>query len=174
MIDPTVPWPLIAIGVVLALVLLWWVIAASRKTRVTIDRRDTLDEGAAPAARNQALIDAAPAAEAGSPLPVSAPEAVGGAGVAVEAGALQAARQAADGDDLTRIKGLGPKIAALLAEHGITRFAQIAAWDEAEINRVDALLGRFQGRIRRDGWVEQAAYLDRGDIAGFESRFGAG
>ena len=67
--------------------MLWWLIAATRRTRVTVDRRDTLDEGAAPAARNQALIDAAPAA---APLPPMVPEAVGAAGVAVAAAAQDA------------------------------------------------------------------------------------
>ena len=78
----------------------------------------------------------------------------------------------AAGDDLTRIKGLGPRIAAQLGELGVTTLAQIAAWDEAEINRIDARLGRFQGRIRRDQWPEQARLLAAGDTAGYEERFG--
>ncbi|TIX50616.1 hypothetical protein E5222_10180 [Alteraurantiacibacter aquimixticola] len=59
-----------------------------------------------------------------------------------------------------------------LAEMGVTSFAQIAAWDDAEIDRVDAQLGRFQGRIRRDNWVEQARLLAAGDRAAYESQFG--
>ena len=77
-----------------------------------------------------------------------------------------------DGDDLTRIKGLGPKLKATLAELGVTRFDQIAGWSEADIDRVDAQLGRFQGRIRRDDWVEQARLLGSGDEAGYEGKFG--
>ncbi len=75
-------------------------------------------------------------------------------------------------DDLTRIKGLGPKIAAQLNELGVTSFTQVAAWDEAEIDRIDAQLGRFQGRIRRDQWPEQARLLAAGDTGGYEERFG--
>ena len=45
-------------------------------------------------------------------------------------------------------------------------------WDDAEIDRIDANLGRFQGRIRRDNWVDQAKYLSVGDEAGFVERFG--
>ncbi|WP_330997877.1 helix-hairpin-helix domain-containing protein, partial [Erythrobacter donghaensis] len=75
-------------------------------------------------------------------------------------------------DDLTRIKGLGPKLAALLGEFGITTFAQIAAWTPAEIERIDAKLGRFSGRIVRDQWVEQARLLAAGDESGFTARFG--
>lgn len=75
-------------------------------------------------------------------------------------------------DDLTRIKGLGPKLQTHLNALGINRLAQIAEWDDAEIDRIDAQLGRFQGRIRRDNWVEQARLLAAGDMAAYESRFG--
>lgn len=75
-------------------------------------------------------------------------------------------------DDLRQLKGVGPKLAARLGELGITRFDQIAALGPAEIAALDAQLGTFKGRITRDNWVEQAGYLARGDIAGFEARFG--
>ena len=54
----------------------------------------------------------------------------------------------------------------------MTSFAQMAAWDDAEIDRIDAQLGRFQGRIRRDNWPEQARFLAAGDMAGYQARFG--
>lgn len=76
-------------------------------------------------------------------------------------------------DDLKRIKGLGPKLATLLASLGVTRFDQIAAWTDTDIAEVDRFLGTFQGRIVRDNWVEQAGYLARGDDAGFAARFGS-
>ena len=76
------------------------------------------------------------------------------------------------GEDLTRIKGLGPKIADQLRALGVTTFAQIAAWDEAEIDRIDAQLGRFQGRIRRDDWPGQAKLLAAGDTEAYEATFG--
>ena len=41
-------------------------------------------------------------------------------------------------------------------------------------DRVDALMGRFAGRIRRDQWVEQARLLAAGDSAGFAAQFGNG
>ena len=44
-------WPLLLIGAIVVMLLLWWLLIANRKTSVTVDRRDTLDEGAAPAAR---------------------------------------------------------------------------------------------------------------------------
>jgi predicted flap endonuclease-1-like 5' DNA nuclease len=76
-------------------------------------------------------------------------------------------------DDLTLIKGVGPKLNALLLSLGVTRFDQIAAWGATEIGEVDRFLGSFKGRIVRDAWVEQAGYLARGDHAGFATKFGA-
>ena len=75
-------------------------------------------------------------------------------------------------DDLRQLKGVGPKLVATLHSLGITGFGQIAAWSEADIDRIDAQLGTFKGRIRRDAWVEQAGYLANGDVAGFEAKFG--
>ena len=75
-------------------------------------------------------------------------------------------------DDLERLKGVGPKLAALLAAHGLTRFEQIAKLTDSEVERLDDDLGAFRGRLRRDRVVEQANYLARGDLDGFEQRFG--
>jgi predicted flap endonuclease-1-like 5' DNA nuclease len=41
-----------------------------------------------------------------------------------------------------------------------------------EIERLDNRLGSFRGRIARDRIVEQADYLARNDIDGFEQKFG--
>lgn len=97
-----------------------------------------------------------------------------GAVLAGDSGLVEIGVPAAVGapDDLRRLKGVGPKLNGLLTSLGITRFDQIAAWGPAEIARVDANLGTFKGRIARDNWVEQAALLASGDIAGFEARFG--
>ena len=51
--------------------------------------------------------------------------------------------------DITQLKGLGPKLAAQLAELGITRVDQIAAMSTTEIEQLDAKLGAFKGRIAR-------------------------
>jgi predicted flap endonuclease-1-like 5' DNA nuclease len=75
-------------------------------------------------------------------------------------------------DDLQRMKGVGPKFASLLASQGLTRFEQLAALGDAEIARLDAAMGSFRGRLARDRVVEQAAFLARGDQAGYEAQFG--
>ncbi len=211
-------WPVILIVAIVVLLLAFFWLSANRKASVVDkDTKDVLDEGAAPAARNQALIDAPKAAvkdtgvpvhevkpepvPAPTPEPTPAPEPVapliqedpappvlgeapsepaGEADIpAVEpeptpstAPAPAAAPSSGTADDLTQIKGLGPKLAALLNTLGVTTFAEIASWGEADIDRVDAQLDRFKGRIRRDSWVEQAKLLAAGDQAGFSDKFG--
>ena len=61
----------------------------------------------------------------------------------------------AGADDLKALSGVGPALEKKLHEAGITSFAQIAAWTEADIAEVDEKLS-FKGRIQREGWVEQA------------------
>lgn len=75
-------------------------------------------------------------------------------------------------DDLTRLKGLGPKAQGVLNGMGVTHFAQLAALSPAQVAKVDAAMGTFAGRINRDQWVEQAKFLASGDIPGFEAKFG--
>ena len=76
------------------------------------------------------------------------------------------------GDDLSLLKGVGPRFAEALAALGFVRFEQIAGLSETEVERLDSQLGAFRGRITRDRIVEQAGYLARNDIDGFEQRFG--
>jgi predicted flap endonuclease-1-like 5' DNA nuclease len=75
-------------------------------------------------------------------------------------------------DDLQRMKGVGPKLAALLNSRGLLRYEQIAALSPEELERLDAELGAFKGRLARDRVVEQAGFLARGDQAGYEAAFG--
>ena len=58
-------------------------------------------------------------------------------------------------DDLTRLVGIGPKLQVALAERGVTRYAQLAAWTEADLAEVDKALD-LKGRAVRDAWVAQA------------------
>lgn len=169
--------PFILIALVVLVVAVWFFAKANRKAKVIDDgslKRDVLDEGAERARRNQALIDAAPAVVKPAPEPVAAvaQPAPAPAPQPVPAPAAPPAPAPAAADDLARIKGVGPKLVALLGELGVTSYAQIAAWSEADVARIDAQLGRFAGRITRDQWIEQAKMLAAGDEAGFTERFG--
>lgn len=59
------------------------------------------------------------------------------------------------GDDLTRISGVGPVLVQKLNDAGVTSFAQIAAFTQEDIERIDDQLN-FKGRIERDNWIQQA------------------
>lgn len=166
----------IGIGLVALIAIAWLIMRANRKTSVVREStiRDVLDEGAERAHRNQALIDAGQGPGELSQAANSQEIAHAGALADAEAGAQVTPNKPASpaGDDLTRIKGLGPKIAAMLNSMGVTTFGEIAAWSDADINRVDAKLGKFQGRILRDNWVEQAKMLSAGDDTEFSDKFG--
>lgn len=58
-------------------------------------------------------------------------------------------------DDLTRLVGIGPKLAVSLNDLGVTTFAQIAAWTADDLAKIDAALS-LKGRAGRDAWVAQA------------------
>jgi predicted flap endonuclease-1-like 5' DNA nuclease len=75
-------------------------------------------------------------------------------------------------DDLQMLKGVGPKFVARLHELGVTRFDQLATMSAAELTLLDERMGPFRGRLARDRVAEQADYLARGDVDGFEDRFG--
>ena len=99
---------------------------------------------AAPAAKPAAK-KAAPKAEAKAEAPKAAPK----------------AKAAAGGDDLKQLSGVGPALEKKLHEAGVTTFAQIAAWTEADVAAMDEKLS-FKGRIEREGWIAQAAELAKG------------
>jgi predicted flap endonuclease-1-like 5' DNA nuclease len=163
-------WVFVVAAIIVAVLFVWWALVATRKTR--IERSDAPPAEEARARRNQALIDAA-RSEVAVDLPPPTPDGLAGAGVAVAASAEPVHERAAVGaDDLKQIKGIGPRLEALLNSLGVSSYAQIAEWNDAEIDRIDAQLGNFQGRIRRDDWPAQARLLAAGDRAGFENRFG--
>ena len=64
-------------------------------------------------------------------------------------------------DDLKKLSGVGPALEKKLLAAGVTTFAQIAAWTEADIADFNEKLS-FKGRIEREGWVEQAQALVKG------------
>jgi NADH-quinone oxidoreductase subunit E len=76
----------------------------------------------------------------------------------------------AGADDLKLIKGVGPKLEALLHSMGFYHFDQIAKWSSEEVTWVDQNLEGFKGRVTRDDWVAQAAILADGGETEFSNR----
>jgi len=73
----------------------------------------------------------------------------------------KAVKAAAAADDLKQLSGIGPALEKKLLEAGVTSFAQIAAWTEADVAAMDEKLS-FKGRIEREGWIAQAQELTKG------------
>lgn len=235
-------WLIFIAALLIGIVVAYWIFAHGSKPAKRSHRPDVLDEGTAPAQRNQALIDSAPAASFDLPVPdvpakepvarahIDPPAAAGtmagiGEVIAVaaqeEADAADEDEEAAEtpagvdeepkgtdtaapvepvaepapapvpepvavsepapapasategeADNLRKIKGLGPKMEKLLVSMGVTRYAQIAQWSEADLDDLDTKLGAFAGRPRRDKWVEQARLLSGGDTSAYEAEFG--
>jgi large subunit ribosomal protein L21 len=91
----------------------------------------------------------------------AAPKAVAKA-EATKAAPKKAAAKATDGaDDLSDISGVGPVIVKKLAAEGITTFAQVAAWSEADVEAIEEKLS-FKGRVGREDWITQAKELAKG------------
>jgi predicted flap endonuclease-1-like 5' DNA nuclease/glycosidase len=68
--------------------------------------------------------------------------------------------------DLTRIWGVGPKIAAALNAAGITTFSQLAKAQEETLKNAVAAAG-LRPTPSLYSWARQAAYLAKGDEQGF-------
>ncbi len=69
-------------------------------------------------------------------------------------------------EDLTRIEGVGPKVAGLLDNAGINTFAALA---EANIERLNEILERAELQFMDpSSWPEQAALAAKGDWEAFE------
>ncbi len=73
-------------------------------------------------------------------------------------------------DDLMRIKGIGPRMQEMLHGLGFYHFDQIAGWNPQEVAWVDGHLEGFNGRVSRDGWVDQARILRDGGETEFSGR----
>jgi predicted flap endonuclease-1-like 5' DNA nuclease len=77
-------------------------------------------------------------------------------------------------DDLKQIKGVGPKLEAMLHGMGFYHFDQVASWNAAELAWVDDNLTGFKGRASRDNWVDQARTLASGGETEFSKRVEGG
>ncbi len=73
-----------------------------------------------------------------------------------------------EGDDLTLIEGIGPKMSQALIAAGVDTFAKIASKTEDELRAIIQAAGMsFSPSIST--WAEQASYAARGDWEGLKS-----
>lgn len=164
-------WPVILVGLIIGLVVGYLVFRPRQRVTLSSDT---------PVRPHMAAVKAA------EPEPVEPPsryqgitdEAARATGdVAGEILGTDVSGQLPDGDgvpdNLQALKGVGPKLAALLHAQGLTRFDQIASLTPGQVEALDAQLGAFRGRLTRDRVVEQAHYLARGDTDGYKQHFGA-
>ncbi|MBZ9762288.1 proton-conducting membrane transporter [Mesorhizobium sp. CA8] len=100
-----------------------------------------------------------PAAKAAAPKKAAAP-----------AAKKAAAPTTGKADNLRRLIGIGSVNERLLNGLGVTTYAQIAAWTDADVKRIEEVLN-FDGRIAREKWIEQAKLLAAGDEAEFARQF---
>ena len=68
----------------------------------------------------------------------------------------------AKADDLTKLKGVGPKAAEAIVAAGITSFAQIAGWSDEDVAWADENIKGAKGKASRDDWRGQAKALLEG------------
>ena len=98
-------------------------------------------------------LDAKPAKVAADEAPAPAKKA---APKAEKAAPKAAKAKAASSDDLTQLTGVGPAYATKLNEAGVTSFAQIAAWTDAEIERLDGEISGLKTKAEKGDWVAEA------------------
>ena len=175
-------WPVVLVGLLIGIIVGYLVFRP--RQRVTLsDNAPLRPHMAAPDARVPSPTPTPSPARTSTPVPVGE-----GRGLTDKAAAaasdvagqmlgsdVHGQLPGADGapDDLQAMKGVGPKLAAILYAQGLTRFEEIALLSPGQVEALDADLGAFRGRLTRDRIVEQAQYLARGDLDGYKSRFGA-
>ena len=64
-------------------------------------------------------------------------------------------------DELTLLRGVGPRVADALVARGVTKFAQLAAWTDEELAAFDDEL-KLLGRSKRYDFIGQARDMAAG------------
>jgi predicted flap endonuclease-1-like 5' DNA nuclease len=154
-------WPVFLIGLIIGLVACYFFFRPKQNVRLTdnVPRRPHMAAAAAHEGRGFADEAAAAATDVAGPI----------LGARVHA---ELPGASGPPDDLIVLKGVGPKLAEILNQRGIRRFDQIAKLSPGQVEELDESLGAFRGRFARDRIVEQADYLARGDIDGYQVKFG--
>lgn len=111
----------------------------------TADEADAAPKAKAAPKKTEAKKAAAPKAEAKTEAPKKA--------------APKKAAAKAGNDDLTKLDGLGPAFAKKLNEAGITSFAQVAAWTDADLDSLNETISGLKAKAEANNWIEAAKSL---------------
>ncbi len=104
----------------------------------------------------------AAAAEEAEPEPPAKP-------IREEASAKKPAATEAEPDNLTKVRGIGPKFSALLNEHGISTFAQLAAMELEPLRTIVNESGISAASANEESWARQAELLAADDKEGLKA-----
>ena len=77
-------------------------------------------------------------------------------------------KAAAPPDDLTQLKGIGPRISSILSDGGVTTYDELEHTDPSELRKLIAASGALPPSSL-DSWPTQASYASRGDWQGLAS-----
>lgn len=84
--------------------------------------------------------------------------------VEAESEAHAAPKAEKSADDLTKLEGIGPKVAKVLNEAGVASYADLAEADAAKLQ--EALNAAGMQYMNPEGWIEQAKLAAKGDAEG--------
>lgn len=163
------PIPFI-LAVIIGLITAWWI--WGRAPDVDLDHDDGHTDAPPEPVKAAEIEPEAPApavAAAAAGTTTAEPEVP--ANEAVNEDGPKIAAAVGEPDDLTRIKGIGPKLNELCQSLGVQRFDQIAKWGAKDVAEVDQYL-KIKGRIDRDKWVDQAKLLAAGKDDDHKAKFG--
>lgn len=133
---------------------------------ITISSPKSAPQAQQPARTAEVTTARAGRRQSGAAVAEAAPVA---AAVAAPAKVKASSKKKGDGDDLTKIEGLGPKSAQALTAAGVTTFAQIAALSAESLEDIVKVKGGVRvldGQTKT--WPKQAQFLVDGDEAGFK------
>lgn len=131
------------------------------RPKIVVVRGEPAAEAEDRPAAAAAPVEAAPLALTGEPIRLekTPPRRANASKAAARAkpDGLPAARNGAP-DDLSKIKGVGPKSREKLHALGVFHYDQIAAWTPEEARWIGEALG-IPGRVERNEWIAQAKSL---------------
>jgi predicted flap endonuclease-1-like 5' DNA nuclease len=170
----------VVVGIVVFLVVAWFLqrkAAAEAAAAASVAAAYKASRAPEPAPVRPVVAPVAPAtSSAGTTVSAGLAAAdlgTGGASGASRPVGLPAPREGGP-SNLKRIRGVGPKIEAMLHGLGYYHFDQIAAWSPSDVAWVDSNLEGFHGRASRDDWVGQAKILAAGGSTEFSARVDRG